>query len=62
MRLNIKQYECFACMTHKRDLKVIPTWKFSYFMFDYTTEKRMLFMGTDVLENKEETFEWKHSA
>ena len=54
-------------MTHKEDLKVISTWKFSYFTFDYAAEKRMLFMGTYMLKkkkkkNKKETFEWKHKC
>ena len=39
-------------MTHKEDLKVISTWKFSYFTFDYATEKKMLFMGTYMLKKK----------
>ena len=40
-------------MTHKEDLKVISTWEVSYFIFDYATEKGMLFMGTYVLKKKE---------
>lgn len=37
--------------------------KFSYFTFDYATEKRMLFMGTYMLKKKEQkTSEWKHKG
>lgn len=61
MDLNIKQHECFACMTHKQDVKVISTWKFSWIVLDYATGKGMLFMGTDVLK-KRGRFEWKYSA
>ena len=46
-------------MTHKEDLKVISTWKFSYFTFDYAAEKRMLFMGNYMLKKKKKKKEQK---
>lgn len=40
-------------MTHKQDLKVISTWKFSQFTVNYVAGEGMIFMGTSGWKKKE---------